>query len=186
MCNCKRFFLYEYLKKCQILSCHNLVANEQYNNFIKKLWPQNKWLHTPRTTGYRHTRQYGWIQRELAFRLAKNATKPNPFETIPLQKTNKENNWKTEEVLVRAAVTVETERIKGSNPWCLWWWRWWWLRNYMKKFLSYCNLFHFLKRSGDRKIFVPNFYPYKFPFNNNFERINFLFLLASWRIILVL
>jgi hypothetical protein len=25
--------------------------------------------------------------------------------------------------LARASVTVETERIKGSNPWCLWW-RW--------------------------------------------------------------
>jgi hypothetical protein len=28
----------------------------------------------------------------------------------------KENNWKTEETLVGAVVTVETERIKGSNP----------------------------------------------------------------------
>jgi hypothetical protein len=28
-----------------------------------------------------------------------------------------------EETLVRAVVTLETERIKGSNPWCLWcWW----------------------------------------------------------------
>jgi hypothetical protein len=26
--------------------------------------------------------------------------------------------------LAGAVVTVETERIKGSNPWC--WWRWWW------------------------------------------------------------
>jgi len=26
------------------------------------------------------------------------------------------NNWKTEEALARAAVTLETERIKGSNP----------------------------------------------------------------------
>ena len=62
-----------------------------------------------------------WIQTELAFTLAKNATKPNPFEIIPLQTTRKENNWKTEEALVQAAVTLETERIKGSNPWCLWW-----------------------------------------------------------------
>jgi len=45
-----------------------------------------------------------------------------PFEIIPLQTTRKENNWKTEEALARAAVTLETERIKGSNPWCLWWW----------------------------------------------------------------
>jgi len=44
---------------------------------------------------------------------AKNATKPNPFEIIPLQTTRKENNWKTEEAL---AVTLETEWIKGSNP----------------------------------------------------------------------
>jgi len=63
-----------------------------------------------------------WIQSELAFTLAKNATKPNPFEIIPLQTIGKENNWKTEEALARAAVTLETERIKGSNPWCLWWW----------------------------------------------------------------
>jgi len=60
--------------------------------------------------------------------LAKNATKPNPFEIIPLQTTWKENNWKTEEALARAAVTVETERTKGPNPWCLWWWWWWWLQ----------------------------------------------------------
>jgi hypothetical protein len=25
--------------------------------------------------------------------------------------------------LVRAVVTLETEWIKGSNPWCLWWWQ---------------------------------------------------------------
>jgi len=56
---------------------------------------------------------------KLAFTLAKNATKPNPFEIIPLQSTRKENNWKTEEALAQAAVTLETERIKGSNPWCL-------------------------------------------------------------------
>ena len=48
---------------------------------------------------------------ELAFTLAKNSTKPNPFEIIPLQTSRKENNWKTEEALARAAVTVETERI---------------------------------------------------------------------------
>jgi len=53
---------------------------------------------------------------ELAFTLAKNATKPNPFEIIPLQTARKENNWKTEEALERAAVTVETEQIKGSSP----------------------------------------------------------------------
>jgi len=41
--------------------------------------------------------------------------KPNPFEIIPLQATRKENNWKNKEALARATVTVETERIKGSN-----------------------------------------------------------------------
>ena len=40
----------------------------------------------------------------------------NPFEIIPLQTTRKENNRKTEEALVRAAVTLEMERLKGSNP----------------------------------------------------------------------
>jgi len=76
----------------------------------------------PRTTDYRHSRQDRWVLTELAFTLVKNATKPSPFEIIPLQTTRKENNWKTEEALERAAVTLETERIKGSNPWCLWWW----------------------------------------------------------------
>jgi hypothetical protein len=53
---------------------------------------------------------------ELASTLAKNATKPNPFKIIPLQTTRKENNWKAEETLVGAVVTVGTERITGSNP----------------------------------------------------------------------
>jgi len=80
---------------------------------LHPLWPQNKWLHTPRATDYRHTRQDRWIQTELLFTLAKNATEPNPFEIIPLQTTRKENNWKTEEALARAAVTLEMERIEG-------------------------------------------------------------------------
>jgi len=37
---------------------------------------------------------------ELASSLAKNA-----FEIIPLETTRKEDNWKTEEALARAAVT---------------------------------------------------------------------------------
>jgi hypothetical protein len=39
---------------------------------------------------------------ELAFTPAKNATKPNPFKIMPLQSTGKENNWETEETLLRA------------------------------------------------------------------------------------
>jgi len=58
----------------------------------------------------------GEYRRNWLLTLAKNATKSNPFEIIPLKTTRKENNWKTEEALARAAVTVETERIKGSNP----------------------------------------------------------------------
>jgi hypothetical protein len=52
----------------------------------------------------------------MAFTLAKNATKPNPFEIISLQTTRKENNWKTEETLARGVVTLESERIKVSKP----------------------------------------------------------------------
>jgi hypothetical protein len=52
----------------------------------------------------------------MASTFAKNATTPNPFEIVPLQTTGKENNWKTEETLAKAAVNLETERIKGSNP----------------------------------------------------------------------
>jgi len=43
-------------------------------------------------------------------------------ESLWKMTTRKENNWKTEEALTRAGVTVVTERIKGSSPWCLWWW----------------------------------------------------------------
>ena len=94
---------------------------------LHPLWPQDKRLHTPRTTDYRHTRQDRWIQTELVSTFVKNATKPNPFQIVLLQTTKKENNWKTEETMERAVVTLETERIKGSNPWCLWWWWWcWW------------------------------------------------------------
>jgi len=50
---------------------------------------------------------------ELAFTLAKNATKPNPFEIMTLQTTRKENNWKTEGALARAAVTLEWNGSKG-------------------------------------------------------------------------
>jgi hypothetical protein len=45
---------------------------------------------------------------ELASTLAKNATKPNPFEIISLQTARTENNWKTEEMLVGVVVTLET------------------------------------------------------------------------------
>jgi hypothetical protein len=55
-------------------------------------------------------------RRNCLSSLAKNATKPNTFEIIPLQTARKENNWKTKEALARAAVTLETERIKGSDP----------------------------------------------------------------------
>jgi hypothetical protein len=50
----------------------------------------------------------------MSFTLTRNA-KRVPFETIPLQTTRKESNWKTEEEFAQAAVTVETERITRSN-----------------------------------------------------------------------
>ena len=84
-----------------------------------KLWGDTTW-----STYYMHTRQDRWIQTKLVFTLAKNATKPNPLEIIPLQTTRKKDNRKTEETLERATVTLGTEQIKGSNPLCLWWWLW--------------------------------------------------------------
>jgi len=64
----------------------------------------------------KHTRQDRLLQTELVFTLAKNATKPNPFEIISLQTTRKKNNWKTEETLAETVATLDTERIKGCNP----------------------------------------------------------------------
>jgi hypothetical protein len=60
--------------------------------------------------------EYGW---NWLLHLTKNSTKKNPFKIVPLPTTRKENNWKTEETLAAAVVTVETERIKWSNPCCL-------------------------------------------------------------------
>ena len=100
-------------------------------------------LHTPRTTDYRHTIQDRRIETELSFTLAKNATKPNPFKIIPLQTTRKYNSWKTEEAFLRAAVTVETERIKGSDLWCLlwwWWWWWWWKKLVLTYIINFITL----------------------------------------------
>jgi len=57
------------------------------------------------------------IQKELARTHTKNATKPNPLGIIPLQPTRKENNWETKEATERAAVTLETERVKWPNLW---------------------------------------------------------------------
>ena len=120
------------LRKTKNWSGRNEVT--ETSGRLHPLWAQNKWLHTPRTTDYRHTRQDRWIQTELAFTLAKNTTKPNPFEIIPLQTTRK-----TDEAVARAAVTLETERTKGSNPWYLWWW-WWWV---------------FFSRSHSRRVGLP-------------------------------
>jgi len=88
---------------------------------LHHLWPQNKRLRTPWITDWMHTGQDRWIQTELVFTLAKNATKPNPFKIISLQTTRKENSWETEETMERATVTLETERAKWPNPGCLWW-----------------------------------------------------------------
>jgi hypothetical protein len=41
------------------------------------------------------------IQTELVFTLAKNVTKPNPFEIVSIRTTKKENNWETEETMER-------------------------------------------------------------------------------------
>ena len=63
---------------------------------LQPSWPQNKRLYTPWTKYYRHTKQDRGIQTELAYTLAKNTTKHNPPEIIPLQTTRKENICKTE------------------------------------------------------------------------------------------
>jgi hypothetical protein len=73
------------------------------------LWQARPFMTTKQTTpcavNYRLNAHWTrWIQTELAFTLAKNATKPNPFEIIILQTIRKENNWETEETLVRAVV----------------------------------------------------------------------------------
>jgi restriction endonuclease S subunit len=57
--------------------------------------------------------EYRWNWLVHLLRMPQNQ---NPFKIIPLQTTRKNNNWKTEETLAGAFVTLETEQIKGSNP----------------------------------------------------------------------
>jgi hypothetical protein len=99
--------LHEDRYTCTIFRC---------DSFYNKKWMR---LHSLRTTDRLHTGQDRWIQKELAFIPAKNATKPNPFKILPLQLTRKENNWETEEMIGRATLTLETERAKWPNPGCL-------------------------------------------------------------------
>ena len=47
---------------------------------LRLLWPQNKRLHSPRTTDRLHTRQDRWIQKELALHLQR-----MPQNRIPLK-----------------------------------------------------------------------------------------------------
>jgi hypothetical protein len=78
-------------------------------------------IRTPPETllGFVCFRTLGCLKNELAFTPAKNATKPNLSKIIPLQPTRKENSWETEEMMERAAVTLETERAKWPNPGCV-------------------------------------------------------------------
>jgi len=85
---------------------------------LHPLRPQNKQLHTQRITDYKHTGQRR-IQKEMASTHTKNATKQNSFKILQLQTARKKINWTTLKTLERATITLQTERIKGSNPWCL-------------------------------------------------------------------
>jgi predicted Holliday junction resolvase-like endonuclease len=53
---------------------------------------------------------------DLTFFFTLSHKRHNFLEKVNEQTTRKKNNWKTEETLARAVVTLETERIKGSNP----------------------------------------------------------------------
>jgi hypothetical protein len=122
---------------------------------LHPLWSQNKRLHTPRTTDRLHTRQERWIHTELAFTLAKNATKQNTFKIIPLQPTRKENIWETEETIEGATVTLETEQAKWPNPGCLW--RWWWKSSTVNR-IFFCN--HRTVSAVKRVVFASDRMPY--------------------------
>jgi hypothetical protein len=98
-----------------------------------------------------------WTQTELAFTLAKNATKPNPFEIISLQTTRKENNWKTKETLARTVVTLEAECIKGCSPWCLWqWWSLYISGLCYRHVLKYCPSWIQPKKINKTEIHLPS------------------------------
>ena len=92
------------MKLLRLLAGHTLYGHKT-NDYIRRELRITGIL--DKTDEYRRN----WLST-----LAKTATKPNPFYIIPLQTTRKKNIWKTEETLERAVVTVETERIKGSNP----------------------------------------------------------------------
>ena len=76
------FFVFVRLLESRKLDSNSLTKTKSWSGWNEvaetsggPLWPQNKWLHTPRTADYRHTRQDRWIQTELAFTLNKECHK---------------------------------------------------------------------------------------------------------------
>jgi len=49
--------------------------NNYWQYRLHPLWPQDKRLHTPRTTDYRHTRQDRWIKNGTGFNTCKECHK---------------------------------------------------------------------------------------------------------------
>jgi len=62
---------------------------------LHPLRPQNKQLHTQRTTDYKHTGQDRRIQKEMSSTHTKNATKQNSSKILQLQTARKKINWTT-------------------------------------------------------------------------------------------
>ena len=102
-------------RTCSFNQCWHIVNNGTFT-FMKVfvLWK----------VSVLHSTQGWWLycHGQVSFRLNTNGTGfftckecRKAFEIIPLQTSRKQKNWKTEETLERAAVTPDTERVKGSN-----------------------------------------------------------------------
>ena len=81
-------------------------------------------------TNFPNTKYLGWntvsrVTSTQAINIVgkKKQKKEKESPSKPLQPTRKETNWETKETMERAAVTLETERVKWPNPGCLWWWQ---------------------------------------------------------------
>ena len=130
---CKSCRLWENMKKNFIwvrkLDSNSLTKTKNWSDRnevietsgrLHPLWPQNKRLHKPRTTDHRHIRQDIRIQRELTgFHNWKKCHKTESFWNRATTDHREGEQLEDRRNAGVSAVTLGTDGIKGSNPWCL-------------------------------------------------------------------
>jgi hypothetical protein len=120
--NADYFLTHHLLIACRIITDYVCAWNCWDSGRLHPLWPQNKRLHTPWIKITRILDKIDVYRLNWLLHLQRMPQNRIPLKSYHYRPQRKENDWKTEETLARAVVTLQTERIKGTSPWCLWWW----------------------------------------------------------------